>query len=311
MALENCEADQELKDEYYVQGALQLSLGYHADEFLPELIGYNLGYEQLPLHLLITAYELRELGIDPCYFTLHVTIDNASTGHAHKAVQAVLENLPAGHAEAQTFYRRVREGYRLNGLGVSSTEIIRTFGLHQEVLDILKRKSRVAQVHSDYCRVGRRTINEWLADPEQMESFLGALIAKGWIKPDQDPEDSRFWRLMNGSQAKMFGVFSHYELAIIHDWIGGAWLATSAAALKKNGLAGNATSLDNSADAFAMPHTNAADKLEEERLRADLLAMPLPERVRRLIDLMAPGRHHSASGLMATKMFAELVHHSA
>ena len=65
-------------------------LALAATEYLPEVIGYNLGYEQLPLHLLISSYELSELGIDPYYFTLHVTIDNASTGHAQKAVQAVL-----------------------------------------------------------------------------------------------------------------------------------------------------------------------------------------------------------------------------
>jgi hypothetical protein len=56
------------------------------------VIGYNLGYEQLPLHLLITSYELNELGIDPYYFTLHVTVDNAASGHAHKG-GAGLRNL--------------------------------------------------------------------------------------------------------------------------------------------------------------------------------------------------------------------------
>ena len=83
-----------LEDDHYLQGALQLALGVCADEFLPEVIGFNLGYEQLPLHLLITAYELSELGIDPYYFTLHVTIDNASSGHACKAAQSVLNLLP-------------------------------------------------------------------------------------------------------------------------------------------------------------------------------------------------------------------------
>ena len=71
-----------------MQGLIQLALAYNSDQFLPELIGYNLGYEQLPLHLLITAYELNELGIDPYYFTLHVTVDNADSGHARKAWEA-------------------------------------------------------------------------------------------------------------------------------------------------------------------------------------------------------------------------------
>lgn len=71
-----------IDDERYLQGAIQLALGVCGADYLPEVIGYNLGYEQLPLHLLISSYELSELGIDPYYFTLHVTIDNASTGHA-------------------------------------------------------------------------------------------------------------------------------------------------------------------------------------------------------------------------------------
>src|SRR5690606_30288945 len=74
----DCEPGDNLDDDLYLQGAIQLSLGLNSGQFLPEVIGYNLGYEQLPLHLLITSFELNELGIDPYYFTLHVTIDNAS-----------------------------------------------------------------------------------------------------------------------------------------------------------------------------------------------------------------------------------------
>lgn len=47
----------EQPDLHFVQGALQLALASCADEFLPEIIGFNLEYEQLPLHLLITAFE--------------------------------------------------------------------------------------------------------------------------------------------------------------------------------------------------------------------------------------------------------------
>lgn len=88
LATHGCESWEDLGDDHFLQGALQLALGHHAEHFLPEVVGYNLGYEQLPLHLLITSYELNELGIDPYYFTLHVTVDNAASGHARKAVQA-------------------------------------------------------------------------------------------------------------------------------------------------------------------------------------------------------------------------------
>src|SRR5690606_13441552 len=46
-----------LPDDRFLQGTLQLALGQLAGEFLPEIIGFNLGYERLPLHLLISTYE--------------------------------------------------------------------------------------------------------------------------------------------------------------------------------------------------------------------------------------------------------------
>nr|MBF0685368.1 iron-containing redox enzyme family protein [Pseudomonas sp.] len=106
---QGCEHWDDLDDELYMQGALQLSLAHNAAHFLPELIGFNLGYEQLPLHLLITAYELNELGIDPYYFTVHITVDNAGTGHARKAIDSVLSAMPmTGNRDA--FYQRLKAG---------------------------------------------------------------------------------------------------------------------------------------------------------------------------------------------------------
>src|SRR5687768_1310387 len=94
VALHGCDQWKKLSNTRYVQGAIQLSLAHHAADFLPETIGFNLGYEQLPLHLLICAYELNELGIDPYYFTLHITVDNAVSGHAKKALQGLFDALP-------------------------------------------------------------------------------------------------------------------------------------------------------------------------------------------------------------------------
>src|SRR5690606_1606471 len=122
---------------HFVQGAIQLALAEHAERFLPEIIGFNLGYEQLPLHLPITAYELTELGIDPYYFTLHVTVDNADSGHAKKAVQSLLDAWPQV-ADGAEFYRRVRAGYRLNELGASTVSVIGDFDLQREVLRIFE-----------------------------------------------------------------------------------------------------------------------------------------------------------------------------
>lgn len=211
-----------LAPERYLQGAVQLALGQNTEAFLPEVIGYNLGYEQPPLHLLITTYELAELGIDGHYFQLHVTIDNAASGHAHKAIQALRQLWPAEDGEG--FYQRVRRGYRLNDLGTDTPSLIASFDLEGELLAALERKRAFGQMmHSDHCRLQGRTINDWLSETDAMPGFLTALQNQGWVRRGQDPARSRLWKLIEGPAAAMFGVFSAYEKQLWHDWIADGW----------------------------------------------------------------------------------------
>lgn len=276
-----------LADEYFEQGALQLALGRTTEQMLPEVIGFNLGYEQLPLHLLITAYELNELGLDPYYFTLHVTVDNADSGHARKAIDAVALNA-SRYPDAQRYWQRVRAGYRLNDLGLGTTQVIGGFDLDAEVLRILHAKSTAgAGAHSDYCRIEGRTVNEWLADPEQVAGFLQALTRKGWIVRDADPAQSRFWRLLVGERAEMFGVFSDYELQALFDWIRG-----DAAA---DGLKYDAPAPAQGKS--RVPTFRAAQRLREVRHAARPGEPAGDDDWKQL----APGAHWTAEGLDATR----------
>lgn len=219
LARYGCDHWQNGPDEHFTQGAVQLALAHHADDFLPELIGFNLGYEQLPLHLPITAYELNELDIDPYYFSLHVTIDNASTGHARKALQSVLDCAPKIGSVAE-FHRRVGNGYRLNLVGMGTNQAIDSFDLEQELLRVLSDKAVIGtQLHSDYCLVGGRTVSDWLSSPDEIADLLKALQSNGWIRRGESPEQSRFWRLLTDEQAPMFGVFDGYEQQLLKDWI--------------------------------------------------------------------------------------------
>ena len=211
----------ELPDALYQQGLVQVALGWNAQEFLPEIVGFNLAYEQLPLHLLITAYELNELGIDPYYFTLHVTVDNADTGHAKRACVAALDAAPRID-DGGDYWRRVRAGAKLGNVGVSTLDVIHGFDIDSEVISILVRKAPAGNgAHSDFCKVAGRSVNDWLRDADAMPQFLAALEQAGWIKRNQPVNDSRFWQLLQGERAEMFGVFSPYELQVIHDWIRG------------------------------------------------------------------------------------------
>lgn len=319
LASQGCEDWQTLDDQHFVQGAIQLALAGHAERFLPEVIGFNLGYEQLPLHLLITSYELTELGIDPYYFTLHVTVDNADNGHAKKALQALRMAWPQVGDGAE-FYRRVRAGYRLNEMGASTLSVIDGFDAEREVLRVLQKKSGVGQfLHSDYCRFDGRTVNQWLAEPELLASFVDTLQRRSWIRRHQDPQESRFWQLISGEQAAMFGVFSQYEQQLIHDWIGGDWLAGQPSlrgqlAQRQSLFAGRrrASPAQPSRPMPAGASRQPSSDFDSEAQLLDQQLAQLPDRaarMRHLLPLLAPSRHHSAAGLHATRLFNGLFNH--
>jgi hypothetical protein len=330
LAAHGCDQWHDLPDDRYTQGAIQLALGYDAERFLPEIIGYNLGYEQLPLHLLITAYELNELGIDPYYFTLHITVDNGGTGHAFKAVQGLEQLLPRC-GDSAAFLRRVRDGYRLNDIGAGTNSMIAEFDLQAELVRILAAKSVVGKnMHSDYCRVGGRSINDWLADPQQIPAMLAALESAGWIKRGEPAENSRFWKLIQSERAEMFGVFSAYEQQVLSDWIATApAVAAGESAPAPRVLSHRAR--HRALDALGLhhsprPHGTGVRGVFRHHLQADDSANDagfgnaLRQLEQRLANLgskqaamtllqshMTPAAHHSALGLMATRMFCRLI----
>ncbi|HDS1816286.1 TPA: iron-containing redox enzyme family protein [Pseudomonas putida] len=267
----------QLEDSRYLQGAVQLALGQHCDAFLPEVLGYNLGYEQPPLHLLITTYELAELGIDGHYFQLHVTIDNAASGHAHLSIQALQQLCPAENQ--QRFYQRVRHGYRLNDLGMAATTLVAEFDLQAQLFAALERKRQYGQfMHSDHCRVQGRTINQWLTEPGAIAAFVDALQAQGWIRRGQNPVNSRWWKLIDGPAAVMFGVFTPYEKQLWHDWIADDWQANPRR---------------------VMPGSWDVNVPAAESAIASHTAEPLDA----LVQRMAGNRHASPEGLLATQAF--------
>ena len=306
---------EDLDDAFFTQGLVQLALGWNPEEFLPEIIGFNLGYEQLPAHLLITSYELSELGLDPYYFTLHVTVDNAGTGHARRAVQAVMDILPR-HDNAETFWQRVRHGSQLALSGLSTTEIISSFNIEREIVRILAQKSVTGHgAHSDYLRIAGRTVNEWLADSNQIPEFLTALQNTGFIQRGQSPEKSRFWRLLQGQRAEMFGVFSDYELQVIYDWIrdpanvdGQAFDKPEVQAV--NGHQGELRFGRRFIARATGPYSEESQhlKLNDPDLNALIYKLRRVDETRRagvLIKAMSPSQHWTPAGLYATQLFCK------
>jgi hypothetical protein len=307
-------------DALYEQGLMQLALAWTAEDFLPEVIGFNLGYEQLPLHLLITAYELNELGIDPYYFTLHVTVDNSGSGHARQACDAVLHMLPPAHggpgaADARhAFWQRVRAGSRLGNVGRGTVNVIESFDAASEATRIFQCKAPAgAGLHSDYARIGGRTVNEWLTEPGRMGEFLQALAQGGWIAHGRPAQESRLWNLLQGERAEMFGVFSPYELQVIHDWIRGpdsadgqAYFEPAAANQSGRRPSFRALQRMRGAKGRSAPSTLADDAADPDLVAFDAHLAQLTGDQRRaaLVAAMGPALHWTPTGLHATRLFA-------
>lgn len=303
---------EELPDALYRQGLVQLALGWNAQDFLPEIIGFNLGYEQLPLHLLITAYELNELGIDPYYFTLHVTVDNADTGHAMRACTAALENAPRID-DGGEYWRRVRVGAKLGDTGVSTVDVIQGFDIDSEVVRILSRKAPAGHgAHSDYCKVAGRSVNDWLSNPDNTPEFLAALEQANWIKRNRPAAESRFWQLLQGERAEMFGVFSPYELQVIHDWIRGPESADGAN-FESNASEGAKVRQMSFRVAERLKAARGAQRPTEQGslpLDTDLTlfedrypALDATGKRNLLVQAMSPALHWTPVGMHATRLF--------
>jgi len=321
LARYGCDQWQEGPDEHFTQGAVQLALGHNAHEFLPELIGFNLGYEQLPLHLPITAYELNELEIDPYYFTLHVTIDNPSTGHARKALQCVLDCKPRiGNVEE--FHRRVGNGYRLNLVGMGTNQAIDSFDLEGEMLRVLVDKASIgSQLHSDYCLVAGRPVSEWLSSPGNIAELLTALQSSGWIRRGELPEESRFWRLLTDVQAPMFGVFNGYEQQILQDWIqSGVDIPQTSCSInhfRKRAIGGHVDgkfSVLESGASIAQIIAHHADIelrpgvcTEVDSLFEQLAGVLTKAQAFTVLGgMLSPANHSTLAGLTATRLYADL-----
>jgi hypothetical protein len=162
---------------------------------------------------------------------------------------------------------------------------------------MLERKRSFGQhMHSDYCKVEGQTVNQWLATPGQIEEFLGALQRKGWIKRHGPPKESRFWQLIEGDTAAMFGVFSGYEKQLLHDWIAGDWQDPQRQPVPRRAP---------SDDAFA--DEAFANDPELKALQDSLRDQSPRQQLQLLIPWLSAQRHCRPAGLYATRRFIECV----
>jgi hypothetical protein len=106
----------------------------------------------------------------------------------------------------------------------------------------------------------------------------------------------------------MFGVFSNYELQVIHDWILGEASAGGTAFDEPEPAAGRRrpsyNALARRGEALLSPAGGQAAPDPDLQFFKDRLARAdARERSRLLIEAMAPDRHWMPAGLYATQLF--------
>jgi hypothetical protein len=220
----------------------QLLISLFPHDFLPEILGFNMAYEGLPLHLLKTVKELRELRLNPYYFELHISIDNADSGHSAMGMAAVADYVELvaerdGADAAATAWKRVQAGYILaDGLPTTpESPSLKRGDVKQPVRDWNDQEAAVIQVfaakapvaHKIHCnsrlRIGRRTLVEWLdpqsfGDERWQRDFLHDLGGcSPWVVRG-DSGKSRLIRELSW-EGKMFGSFTQSEVEVVKSWI--------------------------------------------------------------------------------------------
>lgn len=230
----------------------QLLISLFPGEYLPEILGFNMAYECLPLHLMKTVKELDELRLNSYYFVLHISIDNSDTGHAAMAMLATVEYIEqvaaeAGAPAAHSAWKRVQAGYLLaEGLPttpespsmksflpsslqapqpVSSPTSSPLTIEETAAMNVFKAKSRVAQkIHcNSRLKIGRHTLVEWLDPKNFMElswqlAFMDDLSnRKPWVVKGRSDESRLVQEL--SWQGRMFGSFTQNEVEVVRRWI--------------------------------------------------------------------------------------------
>lgn len=218
----------------------QLLISLFPYEFLPEILGFNLHYEGITLETLKAAKELEELKLNAYYFMLHISIDNADSGHTAIAMHTVTEYISHventhGSAAAQDVWKRVQAGYILSEQLPTTPDCLtmKTPAIHlfpnseseRDVLQVFHAKAPVAhKIHcSSRLKIGRRTLVDWLK-PEDFASrrwqidFLNDLAnTKRWVRKG-DGHRSKLVQELSWP-GKMFGSFTQTEVEIVRRWI--------------------------------------------------------------------------------------------
>lgn len=218
-------------DRIWRSALTQLLISLFPHDFLPEILGFNMHFEMLTLETMVTAMELREVGFDPYYFTLHITIDNAHSGHTAMSSHIVKEYIRSiasrqGSGVAHRIWKRVQAGFVLSR-NIKHNEAAKATSspFAADVLTIFQAKVAVSSGIHEQCpvRFGGRSLSAWLdikalSQLGWQKDFLRLLSdAKPWVYKGNSGQSRLIHKLSRGGS--MFGAFTDREVAVIRDWI--------------------------------------------------------------------------------------------
>jgi hypothetical protein len=167
---------------------------------------------------------MESLGVDPLFYSLHIGIDNPTSGHgamARRAVELYLDEVRAssGDQAMQATWSRVWDGYvafaTTGGLGQDFRRRVREQpNPGQRVYEMILRKAHFGAQNHGTRRLGDNLINNWFADPV---GFMRELANSSYIVPG-DVEASPFFELFRPT-GPMFRIFTDEEARIWEDWV--------------------------------------------------------------------------------------------
>ncbi|KAJ5263965.1 hypothetical protein N7478_011570 [Penicillium angulare] len=225
---------------YWRAAAAQLMISAFSADFFPEILGFNMHFEMLQLDTMQAAKELPEVGLDPYYFILHISIDNSHSGHAAMSMDCVVDYVQKildleGEKAAHTAWRRIQAGYVLSewlgSEGIQTADIRYKLDsspcdqLESRICEIFRAKAQAAQGIHTGCKakIGGRSLDDWLSlrslqDEDWQPNFLRALAASTpWVYPGESKKSRLVKECCWGG--KMFGAFTREEVSTLQQWI--------------------------------------------------------------------------------------------
>ncbi|KAJ5094748.1 hypothetical protein N7456_010609 [Penicillium angulare] len=233
---------------YWRAATAQLMISAFSEDFFPEILGFNMHFEMLQLDTMQAAKELPEVGLDPYYFILHISIDNSHSGHAAMSMECVVDYVQKvlemeGEKAAHTAWRRIQAGYilsewlgsegihtadirhKLDSLPCDQLESSPCNQLDTRICEIFRAKAQAAQGIHTACKakIGGRSLDDWLSltslqDENWQPNFLQALAAsKPWVYPGESKKSRLVKECCWGG--KMFGAFTREEVSTLQQWI--------------------------------------------------------------------------------------------